>query len=197
MPVRRRSRRRPLARITTSRRSMTIDARLRLRRAENGHRIGDASPARFHACGLTGMVRVSGLILTPYRRERPGRRDGLARDTAGVPRGTAPQAVLPRAAQPQWLIIQGRVPGNPFAPAARLGTQQAHPARCAAEEPGAFALRSLTDAAIRRAPSMLAKLGAVRARGADCPQLGQAYGWSYSATGRTASKQPQRPHSYA
>ncbi|HEY1931958.1 MAG TPA: hypothetical protein VGG99_08105, partial [Acetobacteraceae bacterium] len=98
---------------------------------------------------------------------------------------------------PQWLIIHGRFPAAPFTtPAvAAFGRQHGHPAPCDRVDRGAWALRSLTAAATRRAPSIPASCGSVSVRGAACPQHGQSAGRSYAAIGRTAENIPHVPHS--
>ena len=103
----------------------------------------------------------------------------------------------------QWLIIHGRFDGKLLAAEAAVassfflvpGLQQVQEPECFR---GAWEARSLVAKAVRRAPSIPAKLGAVSiTRGAEAPQVSHAQGWSYSAIGRNASNGPHFAQSYS
>jgi len=106
---------------------------------------------------------------------------------------------------PQWLIIQGRAPGELLAGTAsaerpRLrGLQHPHDAGCAPPDRfGALALRSLVAWASRRPASMPDRHGADSStRGAGPPHPAQGCGAWNSAIGRIASNGPQRGQSYS
>src|SRR5690349_10241233 len=115
-----------------------------------------------------------------------------------------------RAIDAQWLIIQGRAVGKPFAPLfvfvtsrdGFLDEQQPQPGACAAlYSPnvfGAWRLFSLTACAFRFSAGMQEKFGAVRmTRGEDVSQRGQACGSSHSAIGRRSVNGPQSSQRYS
>jgi hypothetical protein len=106
-----------------------------------------------------------------------------------------------RRLSPQWLIIQGRAPGNVLAPAFRLALpeQQPQDGGCRpADRAGAWALRSLVACAPRLCAGMHAKAGAVsNTRGATVPHRSHAIGKANSAIGRIAVNGPQPGQSYS
>jgi hypothetical protein len=109
----------------------------------------------------------------------------------------------------QWLIIQGRVVGKPFAPLRVLVTrrdafpeQQPHPGPCDALYSlsvfGASALRSLVACAFLLSAGMQAKCGAVRMTlGDSVAQCGQSCGSSHSDIGRMSVNGPQSLQRYS